>query len=117
MHSAKVDGSLSDLFAAQDQIVSALATWLAPSPDRAPGSGVHPAPVLPVSDARPAAPDETVAPADVTGRLVVPTDEAEGLPSTAAPGRRRVGGFAVTGRPDGDRGPNVTAARNRWPVG
>ena len=99
VHSAKIDGSRSDLFAAQDQIVLALAERLAPSPGRAPGSAVRRAPVPPVWEGRAAAPDETVVPADVTGRLVVPADAAEGPPSAAAQGRRRGGGFAVTGRP------------------
>ena len=109
VHSAKVDGSLSDLFAAQDQIVSALATLLAPSPDRAPGSGVHPAPVPPVSDARTAAPDETVAPADVTGRLVVPTDAAEG-PRRLRP---RVADAVEASR--SPAGPTAIAARTSQP--
>ena len=99
VHSAKIDGSVSDLFATQDQIGLALAERLAPSPDRTPGSAVRPAPVPPVWEGRGAAPDGTVAPADVTGRLVAPTDAAEGPASAAAPGRRRGGGFAVTGRP------------------
>ena len=99
VHSAKIDGALSDLFAAQDQIALALAEWLSPAPDRAPESALRRAPVPPVSAGRAAAPDETLVPADVTGRLVLPTDAAEGAPSVAAPARPGGGGFAVTGRP------------------
>ncbi len=98
VHSAKIDGSLSDLFAAQDQIVAALAERLAPAPDRAPGSAVRRAPVPPARDRR-AAPAGTLVPADVTGRLTVPTDVAAGSPSAVAPDRRGGGGVAVTGRP------------------
>ena len=98
VHSVKVDGSLNDLFAAQDQTVAALAERLAPSPDRAPGSAVRRAPVPPARD-RGAAAERTVVPADVTGGLIRPTHTAEGARSTAAPCRGGGGGFAVTGRP------------------
>ena len=96
VHSAKIDGSLSDVFAAQDQIVLALAERLAPSPDRAPGSAVRRAPAPPARERRAAAPEGTLVPADVTGGLALPTAAAEGPPSAAAPGRRGGGGFAIT---------------------
>ena len=99
VHSAKIDGLLSDVFAVQDQIAVALAERLAPSPDRAPGSAVRRAPVPPVSEGRVAVPDGTLVPADVTGRLALPTDTAAGPPSAVVPGRRGGGGFAITGRP------------------
>ena len=99
VHSVKTDGSLSDVFAAQDQIVLALAERLAPSPDRAPGSAVRLGPVPPVSEGRPAAPDGTLLPADVTGLLALGTDARERAVSGAALGRRGGGGYAVTGRP------------------
>ena len=99
VHSAKIDGSLSDVFAAQDQIVLALAERLAPSPDRAPGSAVRRAPAPPALERRAAAPEGTLVPADVTGGLALPTAAAEDPPSAAAPGRRGGGGFAITNRP------------------
>ena len=92
VHSAKIDGSLSGVFAAQDQIVLALAERLAPSPDRAPGSAVRRAPAPPARERRAAAPDGTLVPADVTGGLALPTAAAEGPPSAARPVCRIVRG-------------------------
>ena len=96
--STKTDGSLSDLFAAQDRIGAALAERLAPSPDRAPGSAVRQAPVRPGSEGH-AVSERALVPADVTGRLAMPADAANGRASAAAPGWGGGGGFAVTGRP------------------
>ena len=99
VHSVKIDGSLTDLFAAQDRVVAALAKRLAPSPDRAPGSVVGRAPVPPAREAHDAAPEVTRSPAAVTGGLTLPMDARERSESGVAPDRRGGGGFAIRNRP------------------
>ena len=119
VHSAKIDGSLSDVFAAQDQIVLALAERLAPSPDRAPGSAVRRAPAPPARESHVRrSPEGTLVPAGhVTGGLALPTAAARRPPVGCCPGSPRRWGLRDHEPPDGDRGPDVAAARNRWPVG
>ena len=64
VQSMKVDGVLSDLFAAQDQIGAALAERIASGPDRATGS-LRRAPVPPAGERRAAAPERTPLAAEV----------------------------------------------------
>ena len=64
VQSTKVDGMLSDLFAAQDQVGAALAERIAPGPDRATGS-LRLAPVPPARERRAVAPERTPLPAEV----------------------------------------------------
>ena len=103
LHRAKVDGSLSDVFEAQDRIASALVEQLVASPDRAP--------VTPADERRAALRGGVLVPADTTGRLVLPPPDA-GVGSAAgpAPGGRGGGGFEVTGR-----GPMAIAVRTSQP--
>ena len=102
LHRAKVDGSLSDVFAAQDRIAAALVEQLMASLDRAP--------VTPVDERRAAPPGGVGLPVETAGRLVLPPDAGAGSAAGAAPGGRDGGGFEVTGR-----GPMAIAVRTSQP--
>ena len=98
---ARIEGSVHDVFAAQDEVAAAVAQQLTPSTDRAP---------TPRAGDRFAPADDGLSATDVTGRLALPADEdtlGQG-PSGGGPGRQRGGGFAITG-------PTVFVSRTSQP--
>ena len=112
-HSAKIDGTVNDVFATQDRVVEALTEGLArpgeatrgadASGDPAPPSGVNargnPSPPSGVNTALREAPPTTLAPSAVTGALAVDSTPGEANAPGASPrqGGRRAG-FAIAGR-------------------
>ena len=104
--SAKIDGTLTDLFAAQDRIVVALSEHLATVAGRT-GPTVRARPTRPtvdpsvegVLDPRDLEDAGSVSASDVTGRLTLeepPPSGRTGPSAAAGAGQRRAGGFAAT---------------------
>jgi TolB-like protein len=100
VESARVDGTLTDLFSAQDRVVAALAKGLTSW-----RNGRHGGQVGPAGSAAPAAPTPT----DTTGTLRLPTDLRQEVSPGDSPVRRAGGGFAIAGRP------TATARRTTQP--
>ena len=101
-HSAKIDGTVHDVFATQDRVVEALTEGLARPGETTRGvdargdSSPSPGPDAPASEA----PTATLSPSAVTGALAVDSTPGEANAPAASPrqGGRRAG-FAIAGRP------------------
>ena len=105
LHSAKIDGTIGDLFATQDRIVATLTDRLVGAGDPENSAVVRHAPTLATPPGPKTIARETqttpLSPTDVTGALALDPDRsAAATPLRPVGGSaRRLGGFAIGGRP------------------